>query len=76
MWWAVCQQIALLVLAVLSFGHLSAIFSLVAVAYWAGVISIMARRSPALTKGDVYYFKFGLLLLTLSTFFALPLLIR
>jgi hypothetical protein len=53
--------LTVLTLLVLDGGDLANVFVRASMAYWAGVLLIIARRRNSLTRTDLMYLKYGLL---------------
>ena len=66
--------LTLLTLLVLDGGDLANVFVRASMAYWAGVLLIIARRKDSLTRTDLMYLKYGLtVVLVVSLLIALNL---
>jgi hypothetical protein len=65
--WSLVVQVLLFLLASITFdyGETFVAFTYSAVAYWIGVAMILRRRSNELIRTDVFYLKYGLIVLSL-----------
>ena len=72
--WSLVVQVLLFLVAstALDFGETFVAFTYGAVAYWIGVAMILRRKSKELIRTDVFYLKYGLIVLSLASWILSP----
>lgn len=74
-WWGVAVQLVLFQISSLTLDHgmTNWMFLFSSVGYWTGAVLITIRRHHTPTRWDIYYLKYGLILLSFAAALILPL---
>ena len=74
LWWCVAVQFSLFILGSLTLDCGETIWSFLyaAVAFWSVAVIVILRRPVCPTKWDIYFFRYGLLILSFACWFAVP----